>query len=224
MTPDPDNRKIKILIVDDHPLVREWLTNLINQQPDLMVCGEAGTAPDGLKLIATAKPRVAIVDLSLQPDSGVELIKTIKATCPETAVLVLSMHEELFYVERALRAGAWGYIMKREATRNVLQAIRSVLEGKPYFSAEIAAMMAEKFVEGKLPATASPPDLLSDRELQVFQLLGRCRSTRQIAEEMHISFRTVQSFCTRIKTKLKLSSASELLREAVRWEDRQDKI
>ncbi|MGD0413279.1 MAG: response regulator transcription factor [Verrucomicrobiota bacterium] len=224
MTPDPDSRKNKIIIVDDHPLVREWLSNLINQQPDLMVCGEAGTAPDGLKLIATAKPRVAIVDLSLQPDSGVELIKTIKATCPETAVLVLSMHEELFYVERALRAGAWGYIMKREATRNVLQAIRSVLEGKPYFSAEIAAMMAEKFVEGKLPATASPPDLLSDRELQVFQLLGRCRSTRQIAEEMHISFRTVQSFCTRIKAKLKLSSASELLREAVRWQDRQDKI
>ena len=224
MTPDPDSRKNKIIIVDDHPLVREWLSNLINQQPDLMVCGEAGTAPDGLKLIATAKPRVAIVDLSLQPDSGVELIKDIKATCPETAVLVLSMHEELFYVERALRAGAWGYIMKREATRNVLQAIRSVLEGKPYFSAEIAAMMAEKFVEGKLPATASPPDLLSDRELQVFQLLGRCRSTRQIAEEMHISFRTVQSFCTRIKAKLKLSSASELLREAVRWQDRQDKI
>ena len=224
MTPDPDSRKNKIIIVDDHPLVREWLSNLINQQPDLMVCGEAGTAPDGLKLIATAKPRVAIVDLSLQPDSGVELIKTIKATCPETAVLVLSMHEELFYVERALRAGAWGYIMKREATGNVLQAIRCVLEGKPYFSAEIAAMMAEKFVEGKLPATASPPDLLSDRELQVFQLLGRCRSTRQIAEEMHISFRTVQSFCTRIKAKLKLSSASELLREAVRWQDRQDKI
>jgi len=221
MTPDPDSRKNKIIIVDDHPLVREWLSNLINQQPDLMVCGEAGTAPDGLKLIATAKPRVAIVDLSLQPDSGVELIKTIKATCPETAVLVLSMHEELFYVERALRAGAWGYIMKREATGNVLQAIRCVLEGKPYFSAEIAAMMAEKFVEGKLPATASPPDLLSDRELQVFQLLGRCRSTRQIAEEMHISFRTVQSFCTRIKAKLKLSSASELLREAVRWHDSQ---
>jgi DNA-binding NarL/FixJ family response regulator len=223
MTPDADSLKKRIFIVDDHPLVREWLTNLINQQPELKVCGEAGSPADGIKLIAAVKPHAAIVDLSMDTDSGIELIKNIKATCPETAVLVLSIHEELFYVERALRAGAWGYVMKREATGNVLQGIRCVLEGKPYFSAEIAAMMAEKFVAGKPPATSSPGERLSDRELEVFQLLGRGRSTKQIAEDMHISFRTVQSFCARIKEKLKLSNAAELLREAVRWDDSQHK-
>jgi DNA-binding NarL/FixJ family response regulator len=224
MNAETPSQKKGIFIVDDHPLVREWLAALINQQPDLMVCGEAASASDGLKLIPAAKPRVAIVDLSMQGDSGIQLIENIKTTCPELAVIVLSMHDEFFYVERALRAGAWGYIMKREATQNVLQAIRSVLQGKPCFSPEIAAMMAEKLVEGKLPATSSPDELLSKRELEVFQFLGRGCSTRQIAQEMHISFRTVQSFCARIKEKLKLSNASQLLREAVRWDDSQHKI
>jgi DNA-binding NarL/FixJ family response regulator len=223
MTPDADSRKKRIFIVDDHPLVREWLGNLINQQPDLKVCGEGGTASDGIKLIAAAKPHVAIVDPFMRGVSGIELIKNIKANCPEVAVIVLSVHDELFYIERALRAGAWGYIMKRDATENVLQAIRCVLEGKLYLSADIAAMMAQKFAEGKPPATSSPGELLSRRELEVFQWLGRGRGTRQIAEEMHVSFRTVQSFCARIKEKLKVSNANELLREAVRWDESQHK-
>jgi DNA-binding NarL/FixJ family response regulator len=224
MTPNKNSRKKSVFIVDDHPLVREWLATLINQQADLEVCGEAANAPDGLNLIATANPHVAVVDLSMQGGSGIELIKAINASHPDVAVIVLSMHDELFCVERALRAGASGYIMKREATGNVLQAIRCVLEGKPFFSAEIAAMMAQKDLEGKPPATSSPGLLLSDRELQVFQLLGRGCSTRQIAEEMRVSFRTVQSFCARIKDKLKLSNATELLLEAVRWHDSQHKV
>jgi DNA-binding NarL/FixJ family response regulator len=218
-TSEADSGKKRIFIVDDHPLVREWLGTLINQQSDLMVCGEAGSASEALALIATAKPQVAVVDISMEGGSGIELIKNIKAISPQVAVIVLSMHEEALYCERALRAGARGYIMKREATRNVLQAIRCALEGKLYLSHKMAAMMAEKFVEGKAPAPGSRVELLSDRELEVFQLLGRGRGTRQIAEELHVNFRTVQTFCARIKEKLKLATATELLREATRWHD-----
>jgi DNA-binding NarL/FixJ family response regulator len=212
----------RIFLVDDHPLVREWLTTLINRQPDLMVCGEAASAGEALKLIGTAKPHVAIVDISMEGGSGIDLIKHIKAVrpvMPEVAIIVLTMHDELLYGERALRAGARGYIMKREATKNVLQAIRCVLKGEMYLSDRMARKMAEKFVEGKLPAASSEVEILSDRELEVFQLLGRGLSTRQIAEELHVGFKTVQSFCARIKEKLKLSSANELLRESVRWHD-----
>jgi DNA-binding NarL/FixJ family response regulator len=221
MTPDADSQKKSILIVDDHPLVREWLATLINQQSDLKVCGEAGSASDGLKLIATVKPHVAIVDISMEGGSGIELIKNIQATCSEVIVIVLSMHDEVLYRERALRAGARGYVMKREATKNVLRAIRCVLEGKLYLSGKTAKMMAGKMVAGQTPAADSLVRL-SDRELEVFHLLGRGFSTRQIAEEMHISFRTVQAFCARIKGKLNLSSATELLREAMRWHNSQD--
>ena len=221
MTPDADTLKRSIFIVDDHPLVREWLANLINQQPDLNVCGEAGNASEGLKLMAVAHPRVAIVDISMEGGSGIELIKDIRASQPEVAVIVLSLHDELLYGERALRAGARGYIMKREATKHVLQAVRRVLEGKSYLSEKLALMMAEKFVEGRTAVTGSPVELLSDRELEVFQLLGRGYSTRRIAEELQVGFRTVQSFCARIKEKLKISGATELLREAVRWNDSQ---
>jgi DNA-binding NarL/FixJ family response regulator len=131
------------------------------------------------------------------------------------------MHDESLYAERAFRAGARGYVMKRQATQNILQAIRCVLEGKPYLSEKLALLMAEKLVDGRLGSAESRVELLSDRELEVFQLLGAGRSSRQIAEEMRISFRTAQSFCARIKKKLKLNDATELLREAVRWHDRQ---
>jgi DNA-binding NarL/FixJ family response regulator len=225
-TPDADRLKKRIFIVDDHPLVREWLTTLINQQSDLKVCGEAASAADALKLIGEAKPQVAIVDISMEGGSGIELIKSIKASShdmPEVAIIVLTMHDEALYCERVLRAGARGYIMKREATKNVLQAIRRVLKGEMYFSEKMAMIMAGKFAEGKTPATNSPVELLSDRELEVFQLLGRGCSTRQIAEEMHIGFKTVQAFNARIKEKLKISTANELLREAMRWHENQFK-
>jgi DNA-binding NarL/FixJ family response regulator len=220
-----DSGRKRIFLVDDHPLVREWLATLINQQSDLRVCGEAANAGDALKLIGTAKPHVAIVDISMEGGSGIELIKTIKAICPvipEVAIIVLTMHDETLYCERALRAGARGYIMKREATKNVLQAIRCVLKGEMYLSERMAMSMSEKFVEGKPPATSSPFALLSDRELEVFQLLGRGLSTRQIADEMQVGFKTVQAFRARIKAKLNLSTANELLREATRWHDSQN--
>jgi DNA-binding NarL/FixJ family response regulator len=199
-------QKIKILLVDDHPLVREGVANLIHQQPDLEVCGEAASEPQALQLIGTAQPDVAVVDLSLENGSGLELIKSIKAMHPGVAVLALSMHDESLYAERALRAGARGYLMKREA-------------GQMFVSEKIAAQMAEKFVGGGPAAGVSPVAQLSDRELEVFQLLGRGHSTRQIADHLHVGFKTVQAYCARIKEKLKLANATELLRAAMQWNE-----
>ena len=213
--------KSKVLLVDDHPLVREWLANLINQQPDLQVCGEAANASEALELVGTARPVIAVVDISMDGGSGIELIKNIKALYPNVIVIVLSMHDEMLYAERALRAGARGYIMKREATKKILLALRAVLEGKLYISDKVNALMAEKFVEGRSAISESPVEQLSDRELEVFQLLGRGLSTRQIAENLNVSFKTVQAYCARIKDKLSLSNATELLREAILWHDSQ---
>jgi DNA-binding NarL/FixJ family response regulator len=207
----------KIFIVDDHPLVREWLTNLIKQHPGFVVCGESATAAEAVSGISTTKPDVAIVDISLRNGSGLDLIKTLKVMHPDTAIIVLSMHDERLYAERSLRAGARGYIMKRETTRNVIAAIRQVLDGKLYVSSDMAAYFAEKFVDGKPPTGESSIEQLSDRELEVFQLLGQGRETRDIAKSLNISIKTVQAYCARIKEKLKLANASELLREAVRW-------
>jgi DNA-binding NarL/FixJ family response regulator len=213
--------KAKIFLVDDHPLVREWLTNLIHQQPDLGVCGEAETAPEAVEAITKLKPDVAIVDISLKSGSGIELIKSIKALQPRVAVIVLSMHDENLYAERALRAGARGYIMKRETAKKIIAAVRQVLEGKLYLSDKLTALFAEKFVGGDAPAISPSIGQLSDRELEVFQLLGQGYETRQIAELLNISMKTVQAFCARIKEKLKLTSATELLREAIRWHESQ---
>jgi DNA-binding NarL/FixJ family response regulator len=213
--------KNKILLVDDHPLVREWLANLINEQTDLQICGEAVNAPEAFALIGSAKPDIAIVDISLEGGSGIELLKNIKAAHSGVATIVLSMHDETLYAERALRAGARGYLMKREATKKILQAIRSVLAGKLYVSEKITALMAEKFVEGHSATVESPIQQLSDRELEVFQLLGRGYTTRQIAEHLHIGFKTVQAYCARIKEKFNLTNVTELLREAIRWHENQ---
>ena len=213
-------QKIKILLVDDHPLVREGLANLILQQPDMEVCGEAASEPQALQLIGSALPNVAVVDLTLENGSGLELIKSIKAMHPTVAMLALSMHDESLYAERALRAGARGYLMKREAAKKVIQGIRAVLAGQLFVSEKIAAMMAERFVEGRT-APASPVAQLSDRELEVFQLLGRGQTTRQIADHLHVGFKTVQAYCARIKDKLQLANATELLRAAMQWNDNQ---
>jgi DNA-binding NarL/FixJ family response regulator len=209
---------VKILLVDDHPLVREGVANLIRQQPDLEVCGEAATEPQALQLVGNVQPNVAVVDLSLENGSGLELIKSIKAMYPAVAVLALSMHEESLYAERALRAGARGYLMKREAAKKVIQGIRTVLAGQLFVSEKVAALMAERFVEGGRPP-ASPEAALSDRELEVFQLLGRGLSTRQIADHLHVGFKTVQAYAARIKEKLQLANATELLRAAMQWNE-----
>jgi DNA-binding NarL/FixJ family response regulator len=219
MTPDTGTPQRRIFLVDDHPLVREWLTNLIHQQPDLTVCGEAESAPQAIPAIIALKPEVAIVDLSLKDSSGIELIKALRQTCPDVAVLVLSMHDETHYAERALRAGARGYITKRETTKKVIAAIRQVLEGKLYVGENVAAAMTAQYVGGKTLATGAPVEQLSDRELEVFELLGQGRGTRQIAETLRVSVKTVQAYYARIKEKLNLRSVTEMVREAVRWSE-----
>ena len=208
---------IRVFLVDDHPLVRESLANLIEQQPDLRVCGEADGTVSALVAIGAAQPDIAIIDLSLGERSGLELIRDLRHAHPHVAVLVLSMHDESLYAERALRAGARGYIMKREATRNVILAIRRVLAGKIAVSDRLAETLAEKLVSGAPPGPRSPVELLSDRELEVFRWVGEGRTTRQIAESLHLSAKTVQAYHARIKEKLGLTTANELLREAVRW-------
>jgi DNA-binding NarL/FixJ family response regulator len=219
MTAATDRRKKRVFLVDDHPLVREWLANLIHQQPDLVVCGETESAPQALQAVAASKPDVAIVDISLKNSSGIELIKDLKESHPEIAVLVLSMHDESVYAERALRAGAKGYVMKRETTKKIIEAIRRVLEGKLYFSEAVAEAMATRLVESKSVTSLSPVEQLSDRELEVFELLGQGLGTRQVAEALNVSMKTVQAYCARMKEKLNLSSATELLREAIRWNE-----
>jgi DNA-binding NarL/FixJ family response regulator len=211
-------QKIKILLVDDHPLVREGVANLILQQPDMEVCGEA----QALQLIGNLQPDVAVVDISLENGSGLELIKSIKAMHPAVAMLALSMHDESLYAERALRAGARGYLMKREAAKKVIQGIRAVLGGQLFVSEKIATFMARRFVEGRT-GTAPSVDQLSDRELEVFQLLGRGQTTRQMADHLHVGFKTVQAYCARIKDKLQLANATELLRAAMQWNENQPK-
>ena len=210
-------QKIRVLLVDDHPLVREGVANLIQQQPDLEVCGQASDEPQALALVDSAKPDVAVVDILLENGSGLELIKNIKAMHPGVAMLALSMHDESLYAERALRAGARGYLMKREAAGKVIQGIRAVQAGQVFVSENVAARMAENFVGAGAEGPASPVEQLSDRELEVFQLLGRGHSTRQIADHLHIGFKTVQAYCARIKDKLKLANATELLRAAMQW-------
>ncbi len=210
--------KVKIFLVDDHPLVREMLSSLIAQQPDMTVCGEAEDAVQALKGIAAARPQIAIVDLSLKESSGLELIKQIKLRHPQVAPIVLSMHDEKLYAERAIRAGARGYVMKRESTRQIVAAVRAVLAGKLWLSETVSDSFARRFV-GEPKPSGSALESLSDRELEVFNLLGQGLQTRQVATSLNVSIKTVQAYCARIKQKLQLSSASELLREAVRWQD-----
>jgi len=212
-------QKQKVFLVDDHPLVREWLTTLINQQPDLVVCGETESAPRALQAIAQSKPDVAIIDISLEDSSGIELIKTLKQVQPGVLVLVLSMHDESLYAERALRAGARGYVMKRETTKKVIEAIRRVLEGKLYVSSAVTEAITARSISGKTAESPHPVDQLSDRELEVFQMLGQGLGTREIAETLRVSIKTVQAYCARMKEKMSLGSGTELLREAIRWNE-----
>lgn len=213
-------RKLKVLLIDDHPLVREWLTNLIDQQKDMEVCGEAEAIQDAVKILKTVTPDIAVVDLSLKGTSGLELVKSIKAKWPQVGIVVLSMHDEEVYAERCIRAGARGYVMKRESTKRIITAIRGVHEGRLCVSEQMASSFAEKFVGGRAGSQSGLQEL-SDRELEVFNLLGRGLGTRQIAESLNVSIKTVQAYCARIKQKLRLATATELLHEAIRWHQRQ---
>ena len=213
------NRQSKIFLVDDHPLVRLWLGQLIEEQSDLVVCGEADTVSEALRRIEATKPDLAIVDISLPESSGLELIKKIRSTQPDLRVIVLSMHDERVYAERAIRAGARGFVMKRETADRIIEAIYKVLHGKLAVSASVTASFTEKFGEGRVPPPGPVVERLSDRELEIFQLLGTGADSRGIAKRLQISIKTVQAHCANIKDKLELENATELLREAIRWNE-----
>ena len=206
----PAKPAARILIVDDHPIVREGLIKLIELEGDLAVVGEAETAAEARKAAEQLKPDLVILDITLREGNGLDLLKDLRVRCPKTAVLVLSMHDESIYAERVLKAGARGYLMKDQARGNVVAALRKVLAGEVYLSPHMAQQVLSRVTTGAAPAGGSPLDALSDRELEVFRLLGRGLSTRQVAHELHRSIRTIDAHRENIKRKLRLSSAAEL--------------
>ncbi len=214
-------QKTRILVVDDHPIVQQGLAQLINEEPDLEVCAQAEDAPEAMSLIKGGRPDFVIVDISLKETSGMELIKDIKAAYPNLPVLALSMHDESLYAERSLRAGAKGYVMKSEATVKVVDAIRKILSGRIYVSDNVAGKMMSKIVGGGPDVGASAIDRLSDRELEVFSLIGQGYSTRKIAQRLHLSIKTIETYRAHIKDKLNLADATELLQYAIRWSNSQ---
>ncbi len=214
-------RKSRILVVDDHPIFRQGLVKLIEQEPGLEISCEAGDTRQTLEQLSRSEVDLAIVDLSLKGDSGLDLVKKIKARFPRLPVLVLSMHEESLFAERVLHAGGSGYVMKQEPPAKVVTAIRRVLGGDIYVSDKIAEGIVRSFVNGRMPSVASPVALLSDRELEVFQLLGRGLGTRQVAEALYLSVNTIETYRQRIKKKLALRSAAELVHRAIEWAQRQ---
>ncbi|MEO6183388.1 MAG: response regulator transcription factor [Verrucomicrobiota bacterium] len=201
--------------MDDHPILREGLAQLINQEKDLRICGQFEEASKAFDSIATLKPDLALVDISLKGSSGIELLKNIRTNYSKMFVLVLSMHDESLYAERVLRAGAAGYIMKQEAAEKVLEAIRKVLKGEIYLSEKMSAKLMHQLVGGRATATGSLMERLSDRELEVFGLIGQGRGTRQIAEQLHLSVKTIESHRAHIKEKLSLKNATELVHRAI---------
>jgi DNA-binding NarL/FixJ family response regulator len=212
----PQNLK-RILLVDDHPMVRERLTEVILREPDLTVCGEAEDRFQAMEKIAATRPHLAIVDLTLKQSHGMELIKDIRSRHPDLAVLVVSMHDEMLHAERVIRAGARGYITKQEATRKIMVAIRTVLNGDVYLSEKMAAHIAATAIGHAQTRPSLPVNSLSDRELCVFEMIGQGHGTRQIADELHLDMRTVETYRARIKEKLRLKDANDLLQHAIRW-------
>lgn len=215
--PEKLGAKFRVLLVDDHPITRQGVATLINQERNLTVCGEADTAPRALELITKIAPDLAVVDISLKTISGVELIKNIKVLVPKLPVLVMSMHDESLYAERALRAGAQGYIMKQEASEQILTAIHRVLAGELYLSDRMKEKMLHRIVNKKKEDGGFSIDSLSDRELEVFQLIGNGFSTRQIAAKLNLSVKTIDSYREHLKLKLPLESGSDLVRYAIQW-------
>lgn len=213
----PNTGKARVLLVDDHPIVRQGLAQLINLEPDLVVCAEASDGQQALEQIESEKPDVAIVDISLSDRSGIELIKDIKVRSPALPVLALSMHDEVLYAERALRAGAKGYVMKQEATEKVMSAIRRVLHGEIALSEKMATRMLAQLVTAKPGGSGSPVERLSDRELEIFMMIGKGIGTREIAEKLFLSIKTVEAHREHIKEKLNFRSGAELLRYAMQY-------
>jgi DNA-binding NarL/FixJ family response regulator len=209
--------KKTVLVVDDHPLMRQGLALLINQQQDMRVCGEAEEAQAALQAVAQLRPDIMILDISLNGPDGIEILKKIRTTDPDLPVLVLSMHDEAIYAERALRARANGYIMKQEATEKVLVAVRRILSGEIYLSERMSNKMLQQYIGGSPHVIQSRIATLSDRELEVFRRIGEGRATREIAEELHLSVKTVETYQAHIKDKLALRSGRELIQHAIQW-------
>jgi DNA-binding NarL/FixJ family response regulator len=219
--PVKDTRK-RVLVVDDHAVVRFGVAQLINQQSDMMVCDEEEDAANALSAIGRHKPDIVIADISLKDSSGLELMRNIKAQYPRLPILVVSVHDESIYAEMAFRAGATGYLMKQEALDRIPTAIRRVLEGSVYVSDALAARMLQQRVRGQLDVQESPVKSLSDRELEVFQLIGQWKKTKEIAQELHLSVKTVEYYREQIKRKLNLRDASELTQYATSWVQREN--
>ncbi len=209
--------KLRVMLVDDHPILRQGLAQLINLEADMTVCGQAEDSPNAFSAVCEQNPDVVLVDISLKGGNGIELVKNIKARFPDMPMLVLSMHDESLYAERALRAGSRGYIMKEEATEKVLVAIRKVVTGEIYLSDKMQAKMLQQMANGRAKVVTSPIEYLTDRELEVFRLIGEGRSTRQIAGELHLSVRTVEAYREYIKSKLNLKNSTELVQHAFHW-------
>jgi DNA-binding NarL/FixJ family response regulator len=209
--------KIKVFVVDDHAVLRRGLAQLVAHEPDMVICGEAPDAQGALEGMEKTRPDVAVVDISLRDSSGIELIKDIKVRWPDMPVLVLSMHDESFYAERVLRAGAKGYVTKGEASEKVVEGIRHVLRGQPFVSEKVAAKMISKFVGGPSGAKGVSVEALSDREFEVFGLIGEGLQTRQIATRLHLSVKTIDTHRENIKRKLGLQNAPQLLQRAIQW-------
>jgi DNA-binding NarL/FixJ family response regulator len=223
MTPRGKTTRLrKVFIVDDHPMMREGLAQMIGNQPDLEVCGEAGDAHEALEKINSLKPDLVLTDITLPGKNGLELIKDIKTMLPQALVLVISMHDETLYVERVLRAGGRGYIMKQEGGKKIAQAIRQVLDGQIWVSEKMSAKILEIFSGHRQEVTASPVGNLTDREFEVFQLIGQGLETKRMAQKLHLSPKTIEVHRASIKAKLKLSSMPELIYYAIRWVESQD--
>jgi DNA-binding NarL/FixJ family response regulator len=206
----------RILIIEDHPLLRQGIAALVNSEKTWSVCGEISDPRETISAIQKTNPDAIILDLSLHGTSGIEVLKNIKAQFPKIRVLILSMHDEVIYAPRALRAGALGYVMKHEAPEKVVEALRKVLNDEVSLSPQMGARMLNSFT-GKRDGLASPVDLLSDRELEVFTLLGQGNGTREISEKLHLSVKTIESHRAHIKEKLNLENATELVRHAIQW-------
>jgi DNA-binding NarL/FixJ family response regulator len=212
----PDAGKHRVFLVDDHPIVRKGLAQLIDHEPDLLVVGQGEEAFQSLRDIRQIKPDLVIVDVSLKDSDGLELLKEIKSQCPDLPVLVLSMHDESLYAERALRAGAGGYVMKQEAPQTLLSAVRAVLSGQVYVSAKMGATLLQRMVGGRKKTAALPMDRLTDRELEIFRMIGEGKSMKEIADKLFLSVKTIEAHREHIKEKLSIKKSSELLRYAIR--------
>lgn len=220
--PPLGEKKTTVFIVDDHPLVRQGLGQVINAEADMVVCGEAEDAARALHGITTKNPDLVIVDISLRGNNGLELIKNIKAVRHTIPILVFSMHDETVYAQRALRAGARAYVMKQESADKIIMAIRRIMSGDIYVSNRVADQVLHQLVNGAGDPAGSPVDRLSDRELEVIQLIGRGLSTREIAATLNLSVKTIESHRAHIKEKLNLRNATELVQFSVQWVEQEN--